>query len=170
MSKIQLQVGKRYVCRDGLITGQLQTHASYGTTYPFRCPLSGGLYAANGEYIVGHSEHRRTIVCEYAEPQEASKAIDDGAPRLDGSELFLNQVDDVLAMVGDLLKSKNKAYGNSALDPIRVFSKADPVEQLNVRIDDKLSRIMRGTDSGEDTELDLIGYLVIRRIAKGGDK
>jgi len=41
------------------------------------------------------------------------------------------------------------------------------VEQINVRIDDKLSRIARGRDyAGDDTELDLIGYLVLRRVAR----
>ena len=66
-----------------------------------------------------------------------------------------------------VLLEKNAAYGNSALDPLRIFSRADPVEQLNVRIDDKLSRVARGREFvGDDTELDLIGYLVLRRVAR----
>ena len=70
--------------------------------------------------------------------------------------------------VKQTLLEKNRAYGNSALDPLRIFSKADPVEQLNVRIDDKLSRIARGSEfAGDDTELDLIGYLILRRVARG---
>jgi len=35
-----------------------------------------------------------------------------------------------------------------------------------VRIDDKLSRLARGRGDTEDTELDLLGYLVLRRIAR----
>ena len=66
-----------------------------------------------------------------------------------------------------ILLEKNRAYGNSALAPLRIFSRADPVEQLNVRIDDKLSRIARGREyAGDDTELDLIGYLILRRVAR----
>jgi len=69
--------------------------------------------------------------------------------------------------VKDLLVQKNRAYGNSALAPLRIFSRAEPVEQLNVRIDDKLSRIARGSEfAGDDTELDLIGYLILRRVAR----
>lgn len=67
-----------------------------------------------------------------------------------------------------LLLSKNEKYGNSALDPIRIFSKMDSVEQLLVRIDDKLSRIGRGaglSSSDEDTVNDLIGYLVLLKVA-----
>lgn len=60
---------------------------------------------------------------------------------------------------------KNDAYGNSALEPIRCFSKADTIEQLNVRADDKLSRIMRGEPAGEDPELDLMGYLLLKKVA-----
>ena len=67
-----------------------------------------------------------------------------------------------------LLQDKNAAYGNSAIDPLRVFSSSDPVEQLRVRIDDKLSRIARGHNAGEDALLDLIGYLILLRIAERG--
>jgi len=65
-----------------------------------------------------------------------------------------------------ILLAKNAAYGNSALRPVRIFSKADAVEQIRVRIDDKLSRIARGQAAGEDVTLDLIGYLVLLRIAE----
>ena len=82
-----------------------------------------------------------------------------------------NEAQAAIARVCDevkrILLEKNAAYGNSALDPLRIFSKADPAEQLNVRIDDKLSRVARGSEyAGDDTELDLIGYLVLRRVAR----
>ncbi len=68
--------------------------------------------------------------------------------------------------IRDLLISKNEAYGNSALDPVRCFSRSSPIEQLNVRIDDKLSRIMRGHAMGEEVEDDLIGYLILKKVAR----
>lgn len=67
--------------------------------------------------------------------------------------------------VKTLLIEKNRAYGDSAFTPVRIFSTADPTEQLRVRIDDKLSRVVRGTDAGEDVIVDLIGYLILLRIA-----
>ena len=79
---------------------------------------------------------------------------------------FAQQVEAECRAIYDLLTTKNKAYGNSALEPLRIFSKADPVEQLKVRIDDKLSRLMRGSEAGEDTTRDLIGYLILLRIAQ----
>jgi len=69
--------------------------------------------------------------------------------------------------VRDMLILKNKAYGNSALEPVRIFSKATSTEQILVRIDDKLSRLQRGKpEDNEDTVMDLIGYLILLRISK----
>jgi glycerol-3-phosphate cytidylyltransferase-like family protein len=72
-----------------------------------------------------------------------------------------------LTTLEELLVSKNKKYGNSALEPIRTFSKLDSVEQIKIRIDDKLSRIKNAGMSGpdEDTVQDLMGYLILLRIA-----
>jgi hypothetical protein len=79
------------------------------------------------------------------------------------SELIAAECDAVKA----LLLEKNTRYGNSALDPVRIFSKSEPVEQIRVRIDDKLSRIARGTGKEtEDVEQDLLGYLILLRVAK----
>ena len=75
--------------------------------------------------------------------------------------------------IKELLISKNAKYGNSALDPIRIFSRSDAVEQLLVRIDDKLSRISRGAGlvgSDEDVVNDLIGYLVLLKVAWRDDQ
>jgi hypothetical protein len=69
--------------------------------------------------------------------------------------------------ISNMLISKNKSYGNSVLEPVRVFSKSDAIEQIKVRIDDKLSRIERGSEFiGDDTLDDLIGYLVLLSIAQ----
>jgi len=65
-----------------------------------------------------------------------------------------------------MLREKNAAYGNSALDPVRIFSRADADEQIRVRIDDKLSRLSHGAAAGEDVVRDLMGYLVLLRVAE----
>jgi hypothetical protein len=81
-------------------------------------------------------------------------------------EEVADEIRAVCTEIADLLVSKNQAYGNSALDPVRIFSKADATEQINVRIDDKISRLVRGQAAGEDVELDLIGYLVLKRVSR----
>lgn len=69
--------------------------------------------------------------------------------------------------IKEMLIAKNKSYGDSALNPVRVFATSDSVEQLHVRIDDKLSRITRGGSYVGDNDLDdLIGYLILLKIAR----
>jgi hypothetical protein len=76
-------------------------------------------------------------------------------------------IERVTMQVQNLLIAKNRSYGDSALHPSRIFSKGDNVEQILVRIDDKLSRIQNGHDWPGDNEIDdLIGYLVLLKIAK----
>lgn len=66
----------------------------------------------------------------------------------------------------ELLLEKNRKYGDSALNPVRVFSKASTLEQLKVRMDDKLSRLRNAQDDDdEDPITDLIGYLVLYKVA-----
>ena len=69
--------------------------------------------------------------------------------------------------VAQMLIEKNISYGNSALDPIRIFSTADSTEQLKVRIDDKLNRVKNNQGFAGDNDIDdLIGYLLLYKIAK----
>ena len=74
-------------------------------------------------------------------------------------------IQEVCDEIRDMLIKKNESYGDSALNPRRVFSKAPSDEQLKVRIDDKLNRVAQGNgDFGEDVILDLIGYFILYRI------
>lgn len=67
----------------------------------------------------------------------------------------------------DFLIEKNRKYGNSAVCPQRIFSKAGPLEQIDVRIDDKLNRFVnQQSDEDEDVVMDLIGYLLLKRVAR----
>ena len=80
---------------------------------------------------------------------------------------FETKLTDVLSNIKQMLLDKNRRYGNSALEPVRIFSKSSPLEQLKVRMDDKLSRLRSAqTDDDEDVVNDLIGYLLIYKIAK----
>lgn len=82
--------------------------------------------------------------------------------------MFEEQVKNLANGIADMLIEKNKSYGNSALEPVRIFSKADSIEQICVRIDDKLSRIKNGCNfANEDTINDLIGYLFLLKIKLG---
>lgn len=80
---------------------------------------------------------------------------------------FDESVWDTLIGIFSMLIEKNRKYGDSALNPARIFSKASNIEQLKVRLDDKLSRIKNAQDDeDEDVIADLIGYLVLLTVAK----
>lgn len=80
---------------------------------------------------------------------------------------FENDVHRILNGVAETVIQKNVSYGDSALNPIRIFSKADRMEQLFVRLDDKLSRVQRGSEyPGDDTLRDIIGYATLILIAR----
>ncbi len=81
---------------------------------------------------------------------------------------FEEDLDSVLTEIRDLLIKKNRSYGNSFAEPVRIFAKnVSPGDQILVRIDDKLARLKSGTDEfDEDTVLDTLGYLILWRIAR----
>ena len=78
-------------------------------------------------------------------------------------DLIISECDSIK----ELLLQKNDAYGSSFRYPINIFSKTEALEQIKVRIDDKLNRISKGKNLDkvqEDTVLDLIGYLILMRV------
>jgi hypothetical protein len=79
---------------------------------------------------------------------------------------FTEQVYQVLSEITEMLITKNQKYGNSAIEPLGIFSDLDPEEGLKVRIDDKLKRIKNGSLERDDEDVinDLIGYLVLLKI------
>ena len=80
----------------------------------------------------------------------------------DSSKLIAAKCDELKS----LLLSKNLKYGDSALKPVRIFSNESSTEQLRVRIDDKINRVMNnGLYDDEDTVMDLAGYLILLRIS-----
>jgi len=80
---------------------------------------------------------------------------------------FQEEVHDVLQEIEDLLVAKSEKYGNSALEPLGVFSQLSAKQGLLVRIDDKLKRIKNGSLEKDDEDVvnDLIGYLVLLKIS-----
>lgn len=67
---MQIEVGKRYVMRDGNVSGLLQYRL--GDTYPFLCPVNNRMYAVKGERYIG-KEHPTDLVAEYVEPVSPSE-------------------------------------------------------------------------------------------------
>ena len=85
---------------------------------------------------------------------------------------FQDEVYKVLSEITEMLIAKNQKYGNSAIEPLGIFSDLSPEEGLKVRIDDKLKRIKNGSLKNDDEDVvnDLIGYLVILKILQKEEK
>lgn len=72
--------------------------------------------------------------------------------------------------IAAFLVGKNEAYGDSALNPVQIFSRCDPEELINIRMDDKINRLInnRGLPDphGEDPIKDLVGYWILREVCR----
>ena len=89
------------------------------------------------------------------------RLLKDHAP-ITTAELIAAEYDRLKA----LSLAKNKAYGDSALHPVGIFSHLPASEAIRARIDDKLARHKCAPGAlGENEIDDLIGYLVLLNIA-----
>ena len=80
--------------------------------------------------------------------------------------------ENIIALTGamrDLLLYKNQKYGDSALQPKRVFYKGDAGNSILIRLDDKIGRIMANTESAPriNDVADIIGYCTLLLIGMG---
>ena len=73
--------------------------------------------------------------------------------------------------IEDLIIQKNDAYGDSALNPVGIFSSLKASEAIRIRLDDKLKRIANVglNDETEDTLLDCAGYMILLMIANDNE-
>lgn len=76
------------------------------------------------------------------------------------------KISDICDNLKKFLIEKNKRYGNSALEPVRAFSKLEGNEQIKVRLDDKISRLVMGNELKKNDVIDFVGYLILLLIDK----
>lgn len=69
----------------------------------------------------------------------------------------------------DLLLYKNQKYGDSAINPKKVFYKGDSTNSILIRLDDKLGRVMSNTEEKPriNDVCDIIGYCTLLLISMG---
>lgn len=67
----------------------------------------------------------------------------------------------------DLLLYKNKKYGDSAINPKKIFYKGDSTNSILIRLDDKVGRVMSNPDEKPRVNdvCDIIGYCVLLLIS-----
>lgn len=79
------------------------------------------------------------------------------------------KISEILDAMKDLLLYKNKKYGDSAINPKKIFYKGDSTNSILIRLDDKIGRVMSNPDEKPRTNdvADIIGYCTLLLISMG---
>jgi len=106
--KLQLEVGKRYVKRNGVISGWLQKNEqAYFETHPFRDGISQHTYKENGIWKENGAESEYDLIAEYVEPT----TVTHGGPyvSIDVHQKVVAERDALLKMMREI-EAKAKFY------------------------------------------------------------
>jgi len=81
-------------------------------------------------------------------------------------QLNEHTIEGVIKGIETFLLEKNKRYGNSALEPLSIFSsfvdsEDQALDNMLVRLDDKLKRIKNADELSKNDVADIIGYLIL---------
>ena len=79
------------------------------------------------------------------------------------------KIAEITEAIRDLLLYKNQKYGDSALNPKKIFYKGDARNAILIRLDDKLGRVAANTDGTPriNDVADIIGYCTLLLISMG---
>ena len=79
------------------------------------------------------------------------------------------KIKDILSGMTDLLLYKNRKYGDSAINPKKIFYKGDSTNSILIRLDDKIGRVMSNTEEKPRVNdvADIIGYCTLLLASMG---
>ena len=82
------------------------------------------------------------------------------------------KIREITGAMKDLLLYKNQKYGDSAINPKKVFYKGDSTNSILIRLDDKLGRVRSNTEEKPRVNdvCDIIGYCTLLLISMGVTK
>ena len=80
-----------------------------------------------------------------------------------------SKIREIIEAMKDLLLYKNQKYGDSAINPKKIFYKGDSTNSILIRLDDKLGRVMSNTEEKPriNDVCDIIGYCTLLLISMG---
>lgn len=83
-----------------------------------------------------------------------------------------SKIVEVMEAMKNLLLYKNMKYGDSALNPKKIFYKGDSVNSILIRLDDKLGRVISNMEDKPRVNdvADIIGYSALLLISMGVTK
>lgn len=79
------------------------------------------------------------------------------------------KIRNIMDSMKDLLLYKNRKYGDSAINPKKIFYKGDSTNSILIRLDDKIGRVMSNTEEKPRINdiADIIGYCTLLLISMG---
>lgn len=79
------------------------------------------------------------------------------------------KIHEIMCAMKDLLLYKNQKYGDSAINPKKIFYKGDSTNSILIRLDDKIGRVMSNTEEKPriNDVCDIIGYCTLLLISMG---
>ena len=79
------------------------------------------------------------------------------------------KIHELMGAMKDLLLYKNQKYGDSAINPKKIFYKGDSTNSILIRLDDKIGRVMSNTEEKPRVNdvCDIIGYCILLLISMG---
>ena len=79
------------------------------------------------------------------------------------------KIHEIMGAMQDLLLYKNQKYGDSAINPKKIFYKGDSTNSILIRLDDKIGRVMSNTEEKPRVNdvCDIIGYCTLLLISMG---
>ena len=79
------------------------------------------------------------------------------------------RIAEILEAMKDLLLYKNQKYGDSAINPKKIFYKGDSTNSILIRLDDKLGRIISNAEEKPRINdiADILGYCTLLLISMG---
>lgn len=79
------------------------------------------------------------------------------------------KIKDIFSGMTDLLLYKNEKYGDSAINPKKIFYKGDSANSILIRLDDKIGRVMSNTEEKPRVNdvADIIGYCTLLLVSMG---
>ena len=86
----------------------------------------------------------------------------------------MSDIERTIENLKKFLLEKNKRYGNSALEPLSIFTshikgEDQALNNMLVRLDDKLKRIQNSEELRKNDIADIMGYLVLLCVNQGWD-
>ena len=79
------------------------------------------------------------------------------------------KIHEIMGAMKDLLLYKNQKYGDSAINPEKIFYKGDSISSILVRLNDKIGRVKANPDDKPRINdiCDIIGYCTLLLISMG---